>query len=68
MQMSYASGQRMFGDLKKNGFDLESSHMEDYLCLSRLALAVISLYVRLMTTEANLANTPASHYGLLLGS
>lgn len=49
----------MFGDLKKNGFDLESSHLEDFLRLSRLTLAVVLLYAWLMTVGANVANTPA---------
>jgi hypothetical protein len=34
-----------FGDLKRNGFDLESTHLRNFLRLSRLTLAVILLYV-----------------------
>ncbi len=34
-----------FGDLKSNGFDLESSHLRDAERLSRLTLAVVLLYV-----------------------
>lgn len=34
-----------FGDLKSNGFDLESSHLRDAERLSRLTLAVVLLYI-----------------------
>ena len=37
-----------FGDLKKNGFDLESTHLHHFLRLSRLTLAVVLLYVWLV--------------------
>ena len=37
-----------FGDLKKNGFDLESTHLRNFLRLSVLTLAVILLYVWLL--------------------
>ena len=37
-----------FGDLKSNGFDLESTHLRHFLRLSRLTLAVILLYVWLL--------------------
>ncbi len=37
-----------FGDLKRNGFDLESTHLRDFLRLSRLTLAVVLLYVWLV--------------------
>jgi hypothetical protein len=47
----------MFGDLKGNGFDLESSHLHDFLRLSRLTLAVALLQVWMMTTSANLIDT-----------
>ncbi len=33
-----------FGDLKGNGFDLESTHIRHFLRLSRLTLAVVLLY------------------------
>ena len=39
----------MFGDFKKNGFDLESTHLRHFLRLSRLTLAVALLYVWLIT-------------------
>jgi hypothetical protein len=38
-----------FGDLKSNGFDLESTHLRHFLRLSRLTLAVVLLYVWLVT-------------------
>lgn len=37
-----------FGDLKSNGFDLESTILRHFLCLSRLNLAVVLLHVRLI--------------------
>ena len=40
--------EEMFGDLKKNGFDLESTHLRNFLRLSRLTLAVALLYVWLL--------------------
>lgn len=40
--------EEMFGDLKKHGFDLESSRLRRFLRLSRLTLAVCLLYVWLM--------------------
>lgn len=36
--------EEMFGDFKKNGFDLESTHLRHYARLSRLTLAVAWLY------------------------
>jgi len=41
--------EEMFGDFKKHGFDLESSHLRHFLRLSRLTLAVALLYVWLVT-------------------
>jgi hypothetical protein len=35
----------MFGDMKKHGFDLESTMLRHFLRLSRLTLAVALLYV-----------------------
>ena len=37
-----------FADLKRNGFDLESTHLRNFLRLSRLTLAVVLLYVWLV--------------------
>jgi hypothetical protein len=36
--------EEMFGDFKKHGFDLESSHLRHFLRLSRLTLIVAFLY------------------------
>jgi hypothetical protein len=40
--------EEMFGDFKKNGFDLESTRLRNFLRLSRLTLAVALLYVWLV--------------------
>ena len=40
----------MFGDMKKNGFDLERTMLSQTNSLSRLTLAVILLYVWLVST------------------
>ena len=40
--------EEMFGDMKKHGFDLESTHLRHFLRLSRLTLAVCLLYVWLL--------------------
>ncbi len=40
--------EEMFGDMKKHGFDLESTHLRHFLRLSRLTLAVALLYVWLI--------------------
>jgi hypothetical protein len=37
-----------FGDLKGNGFDLESTRLRHFLRLSRLTLAIVLLYVWLV--------------------
>jgi hypothetical protein len=37
--------EELFGDLKRNGFDLESSRLQHFLRLSRLTLAVALLYL-----------------------
>lgn len=39
----------MFGDFKRNGFDLEASRLQQFLHLSRLTLAVALLYVTIVT-------------------
>jgi hypothetical protein len=41
--------EEMFGDFKKHGFDLESTMLRHFLRLSRLTLAVVLLYVWLMS-------------------
>jgi hypothetical protein len=40
--------EEMFGDFKKHGFDLESSHLRYFLRLSRLTLMVAFLYIWLV--------------------
>lgn len=40
--------EEMFGDMKKHGFDLESSHLRHFLRLSRLTLTVCLLYLWLV--------------------
>lgn len=40
--------QETIGDMKRNGFDLERTHLRHFLHLSRLTLAVVLLYVRLV--------------------
>jgi hypothetical protein len=42
--------EEMFGDMKGNGFDLESTHLRHFLRLSRLTLAVALLYIWLIST------------------
>ena len=41
--------EELHGDLKKHGFDLESTMLHDFLQLSRLTLAVAFLYVWLIS-------------------
>jgi hypothetical protein len=48
-----------FGDMKKHGFDLESTRLHNFLRLSRLMLAVAWLYVWLISV-----GTDAVHRGL----
>src|SRR5712691_7798518 len=38
----------MFGDLKKHGFDLESTHLQHFLRLSRLTLTICLLLIGLV--------------------
>jgi len=40
--------EELFGDLKGHGFDLESTHLNDIIKLSRLTLAVVLLYIWLV--------------------
>lgn len=42
--------EEMFGDMKDNGFDLESTRLKHFLRLSRLTLAVALLYVWCFST------------------
>ncbi len=41
--------EEMFGDMKGHGFDLEGTHLRHFLRLSRLTLAVVLLYVWLIS-------------------
>lgn len=41
--------EEMFGDMKGNGFDLESTHLRHFMRLSRLTLAIALLYVWLIS-------------------
>jgi hypothetical protein len=51
--------EEMFGDMKKHGFDLESTRLQHFLRLSRLMLAVAWLYVWLISV-----GTDSVHRGL----
>jgi hypothetical protein len=44
--------EEMFGDMKENGFDLESTRLREVVKLSRLTLAVVLLYVDLIALGA----------------
>jgi hypothetical protein len=46
--------EEMFGDLKAHGFDIEQTHLRDFRKLSRLTLAVVLLYVSLVTFGAQI--------------
>jgi hypothetical protein len=51
----------MFGDMKKHGFDLESTHLRHFLRLSRLTLAVALLYVWLVAYGARAIKNGERH-------
>ena len=51
----------MFGDMKKHGFDLESTHLRHFLRLSRLTLAVALLYVWLVAYGARAIKNGQRH-------
>ena len=53
--------EEMFGDLKTNGFDLEATHLNQILRLSRLTLAVVLLYVWLLAFGARLIKSGRRH-------
>lgn len=42
--------EEMFGDMKRHGFDLESTHLRHFIRLSRLTLLVVLLYIFLMSS------------------
>jgi len=53
--------EEMFGDMKKHGFDLEDTHLRDFMRLSRLTLAVCLLYLWLVTTGEQLIASAQTH-------
>jgi len=53
--------EEMFGDLKSNGFDLESTHLIHFLRLSRLTLAVVLLYVWLIAAGSRAIKNGRRH-------
>jgi hypothetical protein len=53
--------EEMFGDLKGNGFDLESTHLRHFLRLSRLTLAVALLYVWFISTGSKAIKNGQRH-------
>ena len=53
--------EEMFGDMKKHGFDLESSMLHSFLRLSRLTLAVAFLYVWLVSAGARTIHQGLRH-------
>jgi len=53
--------EEMFGDMKKHGFDLESSMLRSFLRLSRLTLAVAFLYLWLISIGAYAIHTGKRH-------
>ena len=54
--------EEMFGDLKGNGFDLESTHLRHFARLSRLTLAVALLYVWLVSAGARAIKNGQRHW------
>lgn len=53
--------EEMFGDLKKHGFDLESTHLRHFMRLSRLTLLVALLYIWLMHRGAQVIKDGLRH-------
>ena len=52
----------MFGDFKKHGFDLESTHLRHYARLSRLTLAVALLYTWLIDLGRKVIKNGLRHW------
>jgi hypothetical protein len=50
-----------FGDMKSNGFDLESTHLRHFSRLSRLTLAVVLLYVWLLAFGSQVIKSGRRH-------
>jgi hypothetical protein len=53
--------EEMFGDLKKHGFDLESTMLHLVIRLSRLTLAVVLLYVWLVSVGVKAVHARLRH-------
>lgn len=53
--------EEMFGDMKRNGFDLESTHLRDAERLSRLTLAIVLLYVWLLVYGSRIIKSGKRH-------
>jgi hypothetical protein len=53
--------EEMFGDMKGHGFDLEASHLQHFLRLSRLTLAICLLYLWLVATGEHVMATGQTH-------
>lgn len=53
--------EEMFGDLKRHGFDLESTMLHNFVRLSRLTLAVALLYVWLISTGTQVIRDGMRH-------
>jgi hypothetical protein len=54
--------EEMFGDFKKNGFNLESTHLRHYARLSRLTLAVALLYTWLIDLGRKVIKNGLRHW------
>lgn len=52
----------MFADFKRQGFDLESTHLRHFQRLSRLTLAVVLLYVWLVSYGSYIIKTGQRHF------
>jgi hypothetical protein len=50
-----------FGDMKSNGFDLESTHLRHFSRLSRLTLAIVLLYVWLLAFSSQVIKSGRRH-------
>jgi hypothetical protein len=50
----YEPIEEMFGDLKKNGFDMESTHLRSVFKLHRLTFAVVLLFLELVTSGSKI--------------
>jgi hypothetical protein len=53
--------EEMFGDLKNNGFDLESTHLRSIMKLHRLTLAVVLLFLELLASGSKIIKAGLRH-------